>query len=57
MPAPPPAVESCQLLSVPKGTKALPMRFVAAEAGFFPPGPFTLFADIETCGLKKEKDS
>ena len=20
------------------------MRFVAAEAGFFPPGPFTLFA-------------
>jgi hypothetical protein len=22
------------------------MRFVAAEAGFFPPGPLTFFADI-----------
>jgi len=22
------------------------MRFVAAEAGFFPPGPLTLFADM-----------
>lgn len=22
------------------------MRFVAAEAGFLPPGPFTLLADI-----------
>jgi len=24
----------------------VPMRFVAAEAGFFPPGPLTLFADM-----------
>lgn len=23
-----------------------PMRFVAAEAGFFPPGPLTFFADM-----------
>lgn len=28
----------------------IPMRFVAAEAGFFPPGPFTLLADILAYG-------
>lgn len=25
-----------------------PIRLVAADAGFFPPGPLTLFADIVT---------
>lgn len=44
-------------LSVPsveaRPTCALPMRFVAAEAGFFPPGPFTFFADIvATLGIR-----
>jgi hypothetical protein len=31
----------CQFLIV-----SLPIKFVAAEAGFFPPGPWTDFADM-----------
>ena len=37
----------------------VPIKFVAAEAGFFPPGPLTLLADImmiirDTGGQKEE---
>jgi len=47
MPAPPPAAKVHQYaLRHNAYYSIVPMRFVAAEAGFFPPGPFTFFADI-----------
>ena len=47
IPAPPPAMKSYQLLSPTLARcPPLPIRFVAAEAGCLPPGPFTLFADM-----------
>jgi len=47
MPAPPPAAKVCQYVMMHKTHRCVvPMRFVAAEAGFLPPGPFTFFADI-----------
>ena len=32
------------------------MRFVAAEAGCFPPGPLTLLADIMETGQKEKRE-
>lgn len=47
MPAPPPAAKIYQhVLMHNRYDLFVPMRFVAAEAGFLPPGPFTFFADI-----------
>ena len=48
MPAVPPAIrgyQCCHHCHVKE--KVLPIRFVAAEAGFLPPGPLTFLADIE----------
>ena len=41
------------------GTEQLlgvPIRFVAAEAGCFPPGPLTLLADIMETGQKEQQN-
>ena len=47
MPAPPPAAAACQLMHRPcPRILAVPIRLVAAEAGFFLSDPLTLFADI-----------
>jgi len=47
MPAPPPAAKVYQYVLMHNTHHSIvPMRFVAAEAGFLPPGPFTFFADI-----------
>ena len=47
MPAPPPAATIYQhVLMRNLHDLFVPMRFVAAEAGFLPPGPFTFFADM-----------
>ena len=49
MPAPPPAAVACQLKHIlfPRNF-AVPIKLVAAEAGFFLPDPLTLFEDILT---------
>ena len=46
MPAPPPALGLHQPLPGSIRHRVIPMRFVAADAGFFPPGPLTLLADM-----------
>ena len=47
MPAPPPAGEVRQyVLRATVRISTVPIRLVAAEAGFFPPWPFPFFADI-----------
>ncbi len=58
IPAPPPAVNTSQHAlakqhRIPKLT--VPMRLVAAEAGFLPPGPLTFFADMATVNATAEK--
>ena len=46
MPAPPPAVDCQPGSSVANWVFGIPIKLVAAEAGFLPPGPLTLLADM-----------
>ena len=57
MPAPPPAIGLISRLLNPRTRLDIPMRLVAADAGFFLFGPFTLLADIlVTWSIMKNED-
>ena len=49
------AVSNC-CASTEESLLGVPMRFVAAEAGCFPPGPLTLLADIMETGQKEKRE-